>query len=627
MQNSSFRYDINGLRAIAVIAVVLFHFNASWMPGGFAGVDVFFVISGFLMTGIIFRGIEQENFSLIKFYISRANRIIPPLLILCLTLLILGWFFLAPWEYKTLGRDVATSLLFISNFMFSMKMGYFDDINHIFLLHTWSLSTEWQFYIIYPIVLLIFKRFLSIDNLKKLVLAFFIISFIISIYATQIWPNQSYFLLPTRAWEMLLGGIAFLYPLKSNTGKILKNRKFLEIIGIFLIIISYIFISENNPWPGYLAFIPTIGTWLIIQAQRQDSLITNNFLFQKIGLWSYSIYLWHWPIANSFRYFEIEEKYKICGIFLSIILGYLSFKLIEKRNFKSVSIIKPIFIYLTITLIPVSIGAYIFKTQGMVQRKNLNDSLIHGGTGNNYIINEGVNLLNTEKDYDYLLLGDSHSSHYTRGINRYHTKVKNSWYSTCMSFPDSINVRPGNHGDWKESCQNNYKLGLRENKKIIIAQSWDRPENGSLQCINDNCSLTGKYHKDLQVQLDKLLSLYGENKEIYVIGEVPKPKDHKIPICLRSELLSGINRNCITSSQPSDESNLINKILSETVSKHKNVRFIDVRNAICKDNICHYSIGGKSIFMSDASHLSGYGSEVLWKFVIDTIEKKNTSIN
>ncbi|MCJ8163146.1 acyltransferase family protein [Acinetobacter zhairhuonensis] len=616
----NFRKDINGLRAIAVIAVVIFHFYPSLLTGGFAGVDVFFVISGFLMTGIIFKGLEVNNFSIIKFYIARANRIIPPLFALCIALLILGWFFLAPWDYKTVGRDVAMSMLFISNIMFSMRSGYFDTGDN-FLLHTWSLSAEWQFYIIYPIILLIFRKFLDNKALKKLILSFFVISFLISIYATQIWPAQSYFLLPTRAWEMLLGGLAYLYPIKLDERNMLKNGRNLEILGLSLITISYLFVSEHNPWPGYLAFIPTIGAWLIIQAQRQNSIITGNLFFQKIGLWSYSIYLWHWPIAVSFSYYGINENYKIFGIFLSIVLGYLSYIFIEKRKFKSVSIIKPILIYSIITLIPVSIGAYLFKTQGMVQRQNLTaNGLIHGGTGNNYLVHEGVNLLNTDKDYDYLLLGDSHSNHYTRGIYHYKTKVKNSWYATCLSFPDSINVRTGNYKDWKDNCKNNYKLGLTENKKIIIAQSWERPEKNSLECTTNNCTLTGNYHQDLQNQLDKLLSLYGKNKEVYVIGAVPKPKDNNISICLRTELLTGIDNNCAISSQPIDGLNTVNKILSETVAKHKNAKFIDVRNAICKDNICRYSIDGKSIFMPDGSHLSGYGSELFWKYIIDNIE-------
>lgn len=138
-----FRKDINGLRAIAVIAVVLFHFNASWMPGGFAGVDVFFVISGFLMTRIIFRGIEQENFSILRFYVARANRIIPALAVLCVALLAFGWFYFTPMDYKVLGKHVGSSMGFLSNVVYWTESGYFDTSSlEKWLLHTWSLSVE-----------------------------------------------------------------------------------------------------------------------------------------------------------------------------------------------------------------------------------------------------------------------------------------------------------------------------------------------------------------------------------------------------------------------------------------------------------------------------------------------------
>ena len=192
MQNSSFRYDINGLRAIAVIAVVLFHFNASWMPGGFAGVDVFFVISGFLMTGIIFRGIEQENFSILKFYVARANRIIPALAVLCLILLIFGWFYLTPLDYKSLGKHAATSVSFLSNIVYWRESGYFDAASHEkWLLHTWSLSVEWQFYIIYPLILVAMRKFMSIKTMKYLLLVGTILGFIFCVIATYKWPNPS----------------------------------------------------------------------------------------------------------------------------------------------------------------------------------------------------------------------------------------------------------------------------------------------------------------------------------------------------------------------------------------------------------------------------------------------------
>ena len=356
-----FRKDINGLRAIAVIAVVLFHFNPSWMPGGFAGVDIFFVISGFLMTGIIFRGIEQDKFSLLKFYIARANRIIPALGILCLVLLILGWFYHPPIDYKILGKHVQRSIFFVSNFLYLKESGYFDAASHEkWLLHTWSLSVEWQFYIIYPAILLVLRKFISLKAIKATIFWGALLSFIFCIFSTYHWINASYYLLPARSWEMMLGGVAYLYPFTIQE----KNKKSLELIGITLIIGSYIFISKDTPWPGYFAFIPVFGAFLIIQAQQNSSFITNNIVFQKLGTWSYSIYLWHWPLVVAIYYFSLNESFIYVGILLSVLFGFLSNKYIETIKFKSgfdhFLKYKPLYMVLAVW----GISNYIYDTNG-----------------------------------------------------------------------------------------------------------------------------------------------------------------------------------------------------------------------------------------------------------------------
>lgn len=218
----NFRSDINGLRAIAVISVVLFHFNPEILPGGFAGVDVFFVISGFLMTSIIFRGLENSNFSIVNFYISRANRIIPALAILCLVIMIFGWFYLTPLDFKTLGKHVSGSIRFISNSMYLKESGYFDvSANSKWLLHTWSLSVEWQFYLIYPVVLTLLYKAFGLKTLRKILIAATVSFYLYSLCSSYSNPNASYFLLSNRAWEMLLGGIAYAYPIELKNS--LKN--------------------------------------------------------------------------------------------------------------------------------------------------------------------------------------------------------------------------------------------------------------------------------------------------------------------------------------------------------------------------------------------------------------------
>lgn len=326
-----FRRDINGLRAIAVIAVVLFHFNASWMPGGFAGVDVFFVISGYLMTGIIFRGLGQSNFSILKFYSARAHRIVPALAVLCLVVLVFGWFYLTPQDYKTLGEHVATSINFLSNFIYWSESGYFDvESREKWLLHTWSLSVEWQFYLLYPVLLVVLHRFLSLPALKTTVLLGSVFGFVFCAVATYKWPSASYYLLPARVWEMLVGGVAYLYPLTLTT----KNQKVLERFGLLLIVGSYLLISKANPWPGLLAVFPVLGAFLLIQAQRQNSFIANNVVLQKLGVWSYSIYLWHWPLVVVVYIFDLSVAFTYVGILLSVLLGFASNKYIERAELK-----------------------------------------------------------------------------------------------------------------------------------------------------------------------------------------------------------------------------------------------------------------------------------------------------
>ncbi|MBU2979592.1 acyltransferase family protein [Alteromonas sp. C1M14] len=363
-----FRKDINGLRAIAVIAIVLFHFNDNWMPGGFAGVDVFFVISGFLMTSIIFTGIKKETFSTIKFYVSRANRIIPALAFLCFVLVIFGWFYLTPTDYQTLGKHVGSSVGFLSNFIYWREAGYFDvDSHRKWLLHTWSLSVEWQFYILYPLLLVGLSKCLSLKSIKVTLLLATVFGYLLCIYATYRWPDPAYYLLHARAWEMMVGGLAYLYPFNLSDGR----KKGIEWLGLALIILSYVFISKANFWPGYLAIFPVLGAFLLIQAQRNDSVFTGNRIFQALGKWSYSIYLWHWPLVVAIGYFSLSRHYLFLGLLLSVVLGWASYHFIERRRFRSdiyrpAQLIKckPIYFTLGVGLL----GSVILATQGFIKQ-------------------------------------------------------------------------------------------------------------------------------------------------------------------------------------------------------------------------------------------------------------------
>lgn len=325
-----FRSDINGLRAIAVLAVMLFHFGIVGVQGGFVGVDVFFVISGYLMTSIIFRGIERQQFSLLGFYLDRGRRIIPALALLCLAVLVMGWFLLLPADYMTLARHAISSMTFSSNVRYFHEAGYFDTSSHgNWLLHTWSLSVEWQFYLLYPVVILALRKYVKVGWIRWGLAIATLLSFALSVYVSTRWSSAAFYLLPTRAWEMLTGALIFLFPIKQLS----KPYQFaMELVGLGLIVLSIGIFTSHNIWPGFLAIVPVVGTALVIMSSRTNSYITGNPVAQFVGKTSYSVYLWHWPLVVALNYFGKEDQttWLVAGVGVSILAGYLSFTWVEK---------------------------------------------------------------------------------------------------------------------------------------------------------------------------------------------------------------------------------------------------------------------------------------------------------
>ncbi len=329
---ADFRTDINGLRAWAVVAVILYHFGVPGFGGGFVGVDVFFVISGFLMAQIIVKGLERGDFSLIGFYLARAKRIIPALAVLCAALLVLGWFLVLPPDYKNLGTHAVYSLSFLSNIEYWQEAGYFDLASHEkWLLHTWSLSVEWQFYMLLPIALLGAWRLLpGRSALRWVVGAGFILSYAAAVVVTPRDQSAAFYLLHTRAWEMLGGGLVFLFAMPTTVPA--ATRRWLERLGLLLIVVSIAIVDKNTAWPGWRALLPVAAAVLVVLA-GQPSIFTGNKVAQWLGDRSYSLYLWHWPICVGLVYTETETRplVVVAGILLTLMLGHLSFLLVESK--------------------------------------------------------------------------------------------------------------------------------------------------------------------------------------------------------------------------------------------------------------------------------------------------------
>lgn len=360
----TFRNDINGLRAWAVIAVVLYHFDIPGFSGGFVGVDVFFVISGFLMTRIIVSGIESGNFSFLQFYLARARRIIPMLLVLCFALLVFGWFWLPEQNYKLLATHVLNTLIFISNKKFWRESGYFDASSHEkWLLHTWSLSVEWQFYIILPIIIFVVWKFISYKAVKFTLFTLGFLSLCLSIYASQNWPSAAFFLLPSRIWEMLAGGMAWWITRRTPIPDTLA--RYTEIIGIIFISASIVLFNSSITWPGINALLPVTGAILVLISARQKSIFTSNIVAQRLGTSSYSIYLWHWPIVVALTYLSLLDSFKwvLMALIATVILGELSLKLVENPSRKAFARLSTTsnLIYISLCTLVVSVLALTVK--------------------------------------------------------------------------------------------------------------------------------------------------------------------------------------------------------------------------------------------------------------------------
>ncbi|MGN6767934.1 MAG: acyltransferase family protein [Rhizobiaceae bacterium] len=331
-----FRKDINGLRAVAVLLVLLFHFGTPGFDAGFIGVDVFFVISGFLMTRIIVSGLEKHSFSILRFYQARLARLYPALLALVAATLIFGLVFIEPAVLESIARDGISALLFFSNFVFWKEAGYFGaPAASMWMLHTWSLSVEWQFYLLYPLVLAVsFPLLRGRTACFVLLLAGFVLSLVLSVVLGTFFPNDrlvsaGFYMLPPRAWELLAGGLVALWPWRAAS-RTIRAAGILEIAGITMVLSSLLLLSRDTPWPSYAALLPVAGTMLVLAANAPRSVLAAT-PFQSIGAWSYSIYLWHWPMVAASAYFGMSGWMTTVILFaLSLLAGYVSYTFIEQ---------------------------------------------------------------------------------------------------------------------------------------------------------------------------------------------------------------------------------------------------------------------------------------------------------
>ncbi len=331
-----YRPDIDGLRGLAVLAVMGYHAFPRLVRGGFVGVDVFFVISGFLISSILFKNLENNSFSYTEFYSRRIKRIFPALIVILIPCLFLGWFLL-PTEYSQLGKHVAAGAGFVSNFAFWKEAGYFTtSAESKPLLHLWSLGIEEQFYIFWPLLLGVCSRrrlnFLSVTLLVALA------SFATNLYLVESNPVAAFYSPIPRFWELMLGGLLAYLTLHGQR-RLPQNASWLSIGGLLLIAAGIVFTSNETPFPGWRALLPTVGAFLAIAAGPGSAVnrkVFANRTLVWIGLISYPLYLWHWPILFVVRRLFLPGRKGLAAaavilgaMAFSILLSWLTYKLVE----------------------------------------------------------------------------------------------------------------------------------------------------------------------------------------------------------------------------------------------------------------------------------------------------------
>ena len=331
-----YRAEIDGLRALAVLPVILFHAGFEWVSGGFVGVDVFFVISGYLITNIIISEMAEGKFSIVNFYERRARRILPMLFFVMLACLPFAWLWLKPNDLEKFGDSLFAVSTFSSNILFALRDGYFGTAAELKpLLHTWSLAVEEQYYILFPIFLILTWR-LGIKWILILLSIVFFVSLGIAQWGAYNYPSATFLLLPTRSWELLIGVFAA-FNLKLNTH--LKSHAInqsLSLLGFGMIVYSITVFDKTTPFPSLYALVPTIGTGLLILCAVPKTfvhkLLSIRFIV-GIGLISYSAYLWHQPLLAfaRHRFFgEISESILIALCLTSLVMAWFSWRYVEK---------------------------------------------------------------------------------------------------------------------------------------------------------------------------------------------------------------------------------------------------------------------------------------------------------
>ena len=620
-----YRPEIDGLRALAVIPVIFFHAGFSIFAGGYVGVDIFFVISGYLITSIILSELSQGRFSIINFYERRARRILPALFFMMFWCIPFSWFLLSPIDLKDFGQSLIAVSTFLSNILFWQESGYFETASELKpLLHTWSLAIEEQYYIIFPLFLMFGWNF-GIKRILIFLSLIFLSSFIASEWGAYNYPNATFFLLPTRGWELLVGVFTAFYLKYNHHFKSLFFNQLLSIIGFIIIIFSIIYFDKSTPFPGLSALLPTIGTAFLILSAVKKTIIHKLLSFTPIvgiGLISYSAYLWHQPFiafAHHYYFEEISNKIILVLCFLSFLMAWFSWRFVEnpfrdKNKFSRSFIFK--FAFSGIIFFS-AVGIWINYIDGGLKflpdkEQKVFKSFINSSE---YVVKRHSEILLKEFDKnnnkeDILIIGDSFSEDLVNAV--FEASLEEIYDFSSFYIPNRCGVlfvenktnivNPKVNQSCEKSSFYNKKLQnlIANADEIWIVSSW-RTE-------------------DLEYFEESIINLYNMNDNITIygsksFGSVSQRWYERNDIKIWSSIVIKESDNIIF-----DDLTFINNSINQLAIEY-DINFINVQKILCNgmDKCSNFRDG--EIISYDGKHFTKYGAKLLGTGIRDLINK------
>jgi peptidoglycan/LPS O-acetylase OafA/YrhL len=648
----NYRPDIDGLRAVAILSVVGFHLFPGLLHGGFIGVDIFFVISGFLISKIIFSALERDRFSIAEFYIRRIRRIFPALIAVLIATLVFGWYLLIGNEYRQLGKHIAAGAGYVSNFLLWTESGYFDHSAATKpLLHLWSLAIEEQFYILWPVMLVfVWKRQW---NFLKITVFIALASFAINIYFIGTNSVSAFYMPQSRFWELMVGGIlAYISLHCPRLNSQFKNGR--SVLGFALLAAGLLFCSKYRAFPGWLALFPTVGTYLIISA-GSDAWLNRNVLSSRIMVWfgliSYPLYLWHWPLL-SFSHIVDDGvppiKTRIAAAILAILLAWLTYKFIEepfrfgvrvklKVNVLAVSLVSIFWVGLLIG------HGYIFPRNNSHKL----DLIVTAFDDWNYpgqlkpfgSDSPGTYFIASKKPDKTLFIGDSHVQQYgprvAHVVKEYPTRANTAIFTSDGACPPIPNVFDDAHPEYK-TCNEvrNYGFGFADRpdvKNVVIGACWNCY---FVEQIQKNAQ--GKYYtlvngkkeyfrggdgvKYALQNLETLLANIGKSKKVYLLLDNPEGTRFSPRSFVEGSRMGSLK---IESTKKTININKKQLALREKlleIAKIAGVGVIDPLSTMCdQDGNCKRMTGdGKPIYM-DHNHMRPFFVRKSADFIDDSL--------